>query len=760
MSFLSAAFLWGLPLLSVPVAIHLLSRRQQDVVKWGAMQFLLDSRIRRRKMWRLDDLLLMLLRTLAVICIILALARPLWHGTGLGRATGRDVIFVWDVSGSMARELDDRQNSFDRLLSKTSELMDQLGTGDTVRGMITIGRGIWLGSDPLPASSAEKQRLLDELKKVGVTQSSADWDACLNTALRTRPPQAAKARLIVAVSDGQAYGWQQQDEASLKNLSRLIESSTLPVSIELHNAIGTIPAAHNLAVDKLTTPRQLLGVDETFIAEAEIRNHGQNSVQLVSFKWLLDDDSIGKSSVGPFAPGQSRQITIKQSALKPGIRRLKCRLELHDNLDGDNERILILETIDKVPLLLVDDSTENDPLKSDKGYLLAAVGQDPSGTNPSTGSSVFRVTTVTPKEFATQSLSDFRAVVFANAPDVDDDTVSRLTDFVRAGGGLWMALGDKIQPNVFNDKFYRSGGGLCPWPIESAVGDLIRREDFATIHPPEKGHPATVLLGDTQRLDVDKVKVFRHFAFATAPAIAQVPVLLQTGTGDPLAIEGFLGRGRVFIQTMPMGVRWSNFPLTQAYVPMVHEWLWYLIQPTAISRNLLPGEPLQIPLPQNEHVREVRLKRPNAPPALLPIHKRGEQSIARSRETFAPGQYEAIVQIEGKADAIQTYQVSRPAEESDLSQWPQELTTAWTNTPGLRLDPLSPLALPSGTAKARPGEPIWSTLLGLVVLAILGELWLARRIAGKRFGTSSESRATAPFVDRSFGQILGARGNR
>ena len=57
MSFLSAAFLWGLPLLAVPVAIHLLSRRRQEVVKWGAMQFLLDSSIRRRKIWRLDDLI-------------------------------------------------------------------------------------------------------------------------------------------------------------------------------------------------------------------------------------------------------------------------------------------------------------------------------------------------------------------------------------------------------------------------------------------------------------------------------------------------------------------------------------------------------------------------------------------------------------------------------------------------------------------------------------------------------------------------------
>ena len=36
-SFLNIAFLWGLPLVAVPVIVHLLNRRRQDVVRWGAM---------------------------------------------------------------------------------------------------------------------------------------------------------------------------------------------------------------------------------------------------------------------------------------------------------------------------------------------------------------------------------------------------------------------------------------------------------------------------------------------------------------------------------------------------------------------------------------------------------------------------------------------------------------------------------------------------------------------------------------------------
>ena len=109
-----------------------------------------------------------------------------------------------------------------------------------------------------------------------------------------------------------------------------------------------------------------------------------------------------------------------------------------------------------------------------------------------------------------------------------------------------------------------------------------------------KEHPATVLLSDTQRLDIDRAKIFQRFPFASAPSQGQVPVLLQSGTGEALVVEGLLGRGRVIVQSIPMGIRWSSLPLTQAYVPMVHEWLWYLMQPTAVSLNLQPGEPLQV----------------------------------------------------------------------------------------------------------------------------------------------------------------------
>ena len=81
MSFLGPVFLWALPLIAIPIAIHLLHRRQKDLIRWGAMQFLMEAQSRRRKFRRLEDLFLMLLRAGAVLAIILipiALSGAVW----------------------------------------------------------------------------------------------------------------------------------------------------------------------------------------------------------------------------------------------------------------------------------------------------------------------------------------------------------------------------------------------------------------------------------------------------------------------------------------------------------------------------------------------------------------------------------------------------------------------------------------------------------------------------------------------------------
>ena len=71
LGFLNPLLLWALPLAAVPILIHLLNRRRFQRVRWAAQEFLLAALKRNRKRLRMEQWLVLLLRTLAVILLVI-----------------------------------------------------------------------------------------------------------------------------------------------------------------------------------------------------------------------------------------------------------------------------------------------------------------------------------------------------------------------------------------------------------------------------------------------------------------------------------------------------------------------------------------------------------------------------------------------------------------------------------------------------------------------------------------------------------------
>ncbi|MEZ6147102.1 MAG: BatA domain-containing protein [Planctomycetaceae bacterium] len=103
MTFLQPILLAGLPLVALPILIHLINRWRHRKVEWGAMMFLLDAKRLTRGMAKLRFWLIMAMRMLAIAALLFAFARPLTSGW-LGLAIGGQVettIILLDRSASM-----------------------------------------------------------------------------------------------------------------------------------------------------------------------------------------------------------------------------------------------------------------------------------------------------------------------------------------------------------------------------------------------------------------------------------------------------------------------------------------------------------------------------------------------------------------------------------------------------------------------------------------------------------------------------------
>ena len=726
MSFLSAIFIWALPLAAAPIVIHLLHRRQQRVIRWGAMQFLVDSMQRRRRIWRIDDWLLMLLRCAALLALVLALARPLVRAAWLGVGPQRDIILVLDVSMSMSRVGND-DTPFDRLKQQADDVLDRLTDHDSLQVVLAAATPLWQTSDAVTNGSDEFASLRARLAALQPSQGPGDLLAAIEQALATEPGEDAQSRLVTVISDGRARGMPADGEIAAARLQQQLRSATVPTVVNFIDVAGDADDVHNLGLDRIESDRVLAGVGEPIILKAQVTNYGTRPAQPAELRWMLGDETINTSFTEALEPGRSTTITIEHAIDEPSLHVLTCVLESRDELPADNQARLILEVRDRVPVLVVASADAVESVDEEARYVMAALGRgDAADVRNSARSTFFEPTLIDADELEQTALTPYFGIVFTDAPPLTEEALKQLLEFVDRGGGLWLALGSDSDAAEFNP-FLGIDGGLSPVVVENAVGDETAEGEFTSLHPPSTSQPVVGLLGDTARLDIQDARILRHWPLKPRRQDLKLSVLLETARGEPVAVEHFLGRGRIIVQAFPLTRAWSNVTLCKLVVSFVQESLRYLVQPAITAHNLSINEPLVWRRTGVGQIDEVTLQAPLQEPIALAAEAEREGAVYRYFGTVYPGDYELTRSPE---DPVVPFHVQRDAAESDLQPWPHAARLAFAAVPELQFAD-DALTWPGAVATKPATAPAWNWLLWALAAVLAIELaaicWFAWR---------------------------------
>ncbi|MHC4837243.1 MAG: BatA domain-containing protein [Planctomycetota bacterium] len=342
MNFAVPAALWGLPLVAVPIIIHLLQRRRTRKVDFAAMRFLAEALRRTRRRVLMEDMLLLMLRTLAVLALVLALARPSTESLpfALGREARAEVLLV-DASLSM----DHRQggaSSFERARAVAVERLAGLeGDLDDRASLLRAG----LGTERL--ASGDPREVRKAVEEMTAPQGgSSDLAAGVLAARQTMldlglPLDRIRVTLL---TDLQATQWP-QDAPALAALERLAE---LGGTVEVVDCGADLRA--NLGVTALTlTPAQLVQGD-TVEASFTVRNYSSEPVDR-ELSVTLDGELIATRQV-VLGPQEELQQAVLLHPVTLGPRVVEVQLP-HDGLVGDDRRAAVLEVRDSLRVLLV-----------------------------------------------------------------------------------------------------------------------------------------------------------------------------------------------------------------------------------------------------------------------------------------------------------------------------------------------------------------------------------------------------------------------
>jgi hypothetical protein len=718
MNFLNPAFLLGLPLVAVPVVIHLLNRRQQKRIGWGAMRFLVAAATRQRRLWRLTDLLLLMLRTAALLFFILALARPLLPAAWLGSSLPREIILVVDQSLSTTRAFAGT-SLFELQIQDAYRILGELNGSDTVRVLLAGESPEWLQLEPLPAAGSSLRRIREQLASLKPSHGAADLIAAVREAADLEAPRDKSARLIIVLSDGQRFGWRLDERPLWSGIETRLQRSGLPTSVHLQFVNAEAPTA-NLSVHEVATVRAFGTLNQSLTFAATVENHSTEPAAATLLSWSVDGQGAGVNSVPGLAPGASTVLSFNHLFTAPGTHEVTAQLDATDILAADNRGRVLVDIYDRLPVLLVEDPFSPEPLENSATFVLAALGAQRDRAEHE-WRSVFEPTIVQSGEIESTDLRKYRCVVLADIREVTPSVISKLEDYVRNGGGLWLALGDQATNSVFNAQFHRGGLGVSPWKLGTAVGDRNDRERFFMVRTTTDAHPATALLSDFQRLDLDRVRLYRRHRFDRHGA-RDVSVLLQAEGGEPVVFERRFGRGRVLVQGMPLGVSWSTLPLCHAYVAMLHEWLWYLCEPNLPRRNLAVGEALQETAPDRESEAELTL--PDGRRMDLSAADSADGTRFRFTGTRLPGAYTVTLKGADRTRHGAPFHVARNPGESDLKSLNDEDRSFLAGLQAFRVGGGLENPTDTGTGVA-PRQPMEGWLLAVLPLVLLGEMAIA-----------------------------------
>lgn len=526
--FASPWFFWaGAIAAAGPTIIHLLNRRRFRTVEWAAMDFLRDALQRNRRAMQIRDLILLVLRTFAILLIGLALARPIYTSAsfpfwaiafpafmaaillfvvgvamwgnkavrwsswaavllllaiGVGalvwqssRETliaedgGQDdpvhVVLVFDNSLSMAYETPLEGSLLNQAKETSKEFLNRLPDGSSVSVVAACGT-----SAPITSDSQSPPDAFDTIDRIECVDRNCSIQQCLAAAKTAIEQGPDLSHRVVILSDQQESTWRGLEATDLE----LAEHAQF-VKIGPDERENTWISEFKLQ-DDVADPE----TPSTFVAK--VRHQGESERKL-NIRLMVDGVETASRFITVAAGGEreiSFQHLFSDQAPEPGRpTMLPVSVVLEpDQLPLDDERCLAAPVMAATPVVFIDEVGELENAAVGKvGETLPLRRWLAPKSASSQVKNLGAVRHLRPDSVTRDSLADARLVVIAGVAD-PSGIADLLREYVAQGGSLVVAAGGNFDPARWNALQEDPQTALLPTPVrENLIGSLPARGD-------------------------------------------------------------------------------------------------------------------------------------------------------------------------------------------------------------------------------------------------------------------------------------------
>lgn len=685
MTFLNPAYLYGLGAALLPLLIHLLNRRRAVTVPFSNVALLRQLQQDRMRRVKLRQIVLLILRTLILLLIALAFARPALRGSAPGGAHVRTAAaLLLDQSYGMGYRTPTGR-LFDRARSRAEEAL-RLFDGRDRLCLIPFSDRPLSGEGPA-ASGASVLR--EQLAETEVTHRAPRVSEALKAAGQRLTASGEAHREVYLFSNLARPGWE-----GVADSLAAFEGATVYAVLERPGRV------ENLAVTRLSASNQIVAVGAPVAFEVEVLNAGETPEREAPVRFAFGGRRVEQTVISLQA-GERKRLLFHATPEASG--RTEGVVEAGDDpLPADNLRHVVVDVPGRIEVLLVGETAE-DAYYVERAFAASA--------------GLVAVRSVTRDRLSDADVTRSDLIVLCDVARLSPGQTAAVRDRVRRGGGVLIFLGNRVDVTSYNQRILPD---LLPMRLAALRGAPGKPSAYRGLGAVQRDHPLF------RNLLPERFDPPRFYASYDVEYPETVRALARYGDGGAALCEGRLGAGRVLLLTSAVDLRWTDLPLRGIFVPLLHRMAQYAVARTPVFEAYAVGQTAERPVAGGGGTAEV--VSPDGSSRTTPPHVSGEDEAYRIGPLETPGIWRVRA---GGRETDRFACAVDAARGADLTALDADRLARIFGRARLRV--VGPNeSLTEVVSKMRYGQELWRPCLALALALMATEMLLGRASASRR----------------------------
>ena len=726
---LQSAFLGGLAAMSVPVVIHLMQSPRARQIEFPSIRFLKAVQKKATRRSRLKNIILMLMRMALIALIACGMAKP-WRQkeqTTILPDAPVSMVLVLDNSYSMGCR-DKGTSRFDQARQAAVGLLGTLKPGDEAAVLLMNE----VAEPCIRDFTTDLDRVKKALRQAELSVVGTNVDPALREAIRLAnkagtaaalatpdPPSRGRRSPATAGEGGKPLTKEEAKAAAEAEQRRRKEIHILTdlqasgwENVLKSNFLKTVATDARIFVTSFGRK----GSPNAFIESATVTATGTGEATITAQVRASGAGSPGNiitlSINGRNVAQETFAVRQGQATSVPLVARFgdsgtfRCILSLQDDaLALDDRYYFTVDVGERSSVLVVDGDPSAVAHLSESFYLRNAL--NPGGIHGDAGPTPIDARVITPAELPTAALDHLRCVVLCNVPALGGDSLVKIENFLRQGGGVWIFLGRNTAVENYNQ------WSFMPISLTRPHGDPSKQRTF-TIGSQRGDHPLF-----KRKIDLRSARFFVCLGSDSSTLKKDSAVLASFSNGQPALVEGRAGKGKVLLFTSTCDLAWNNLPLRRAFLPWIHQVFYYLSNQDTKAKAFRLREKVTFQALASQYKEVIAVTDPAGKRTVLRPQVKGGYAEATFTATDQPGMYQV------RADAAFSnsggFGVNLDVKESELQMAAPDKIERAAATGLLTFVDGPKRSIVEEVKRTREGEEFWPLLFKLAVLLFMIE---------------------------------------